>query len=72
MSTSSRRLSQKIHASRSSHTPGKDKGGFCVKPKDSGIAVNGNPYKGAGIKGNNAATYERLWNRYKSANGNAR
>ena len=48
----------------------KDKGGFCVKPKDSGIAMTGNPYKGAGLKGNNAATYNRLWARYKGAKGN--
>lgn len=71
MATSSRRLSQKTANSRPSHTAGKTKGGYCVKPKDSGVAVAGNPYKGAGLKGNFRATYDRLWARYKAAKGNA-
>ena len=71
MSTSSRRLSANAKSHRGSHTPGKQKGGNCVKPKDYGIAINGNPYKGAGLKGNNASTYTRLWDRYKSAKGNS-
>lgn len=71
MSTSSRRLSAKLHHSRASHTPGRSKGGFCVRPKDVGIAMKGNPYKGSGIKGNDKATYTRLWDRFKGAKGNA-
>lgn len=70
MSTSSRRLSAKSRVSKNQHTPGRTKGGFCVKPKDAGTAVNGNPYKGAGIKGNDKAVYTRLWDRYKNAKGN--
>ena len=69
MTTTSRRLSLKMKHGRASHTPGKDKGAFCVKPKDAGVAMKGNPYKGAGIKGNNKATYLRLWGRYKLVNG---
>ncbi len=71
MTTTSRGLSRKTANSRPSHTAGKTKGGFCVKPKDAGIAMAGNPYKGAGLKGNNLATYNRLWARYKGAKGNA-
>lgn len=70
MSTTSRRLSAKLHHSRNNHTPGKDKGGYCVRPKDFGIATNVNPYKGAGIKGSRASTYDRLWNRYRAAKNN--
>ena len=71
MATTSRRLSQRASTSKPSHTPGHTKGGYCVRPKDCGIAISGNPYKGAGLKGNNAATYDRLWARYKGAKGNA-
>lgn len=60
MTTSSRRLSLRAKHSRASHTPGKTKGGFCVRPKDAGTAMSGNPYKGAGLKGNNKAVYDRL------------
>lgn len=70
MSTTSRRLSARAKASRPSHTPGRSKGGFCVRPKDSGVAMTGNPYKGAGLKGNDLSTYSRLWSRYKGAKGN--
>lgn len=71
MTTTSRRLSAKAKTSKNQHTPGKSKGGFCVKPKDAGIAMTGNPYKGAGLKGGNLSTYDRLWTRYKGAKGNA-
>lgn len=71
MSTSSRRLSKKGKTAKNNHTPGKTKGGFCIRPKDFGIAVSGNPYKGAGLKGNTLGAYDRLWARYKSAKGNA-
>jgi len=71
MATTSRRLSAKAAPHRPSHTSGKDKGGFCVKPRDAGIAMCGNPYKGAGLKGGNLSTYVRLWDRYKGAKGNA-
>lgn len=70
MSTSSRGISRKLYHSRNSHTPGKTKGGYCVKPKDSGTAITGNPYKGAGLKGNKLSTYNNLWDRYKKAKGN--
>lgn len=70
MTTTSRGISRKLNHSRASHTAGKTKGAFCVKPKDAGLAVNGNPYKGAGLKGNNLSTYNRLWTRYKGAKGN--
>lgn len=70
MSTTSRRLSLRSAHSRASHTPGKTKGGNCVRPKDHGTAISGNPYKGAGLKGNNLATYTRLWDRYKNSKGN--
>ena len=68
MTTTSRRLSAQTKSHRASHSAGKDKGGFCVRPKDFGIATKGNPYKGAGIKGASKNTYERLWDRYKAAN----
>lgn len=71
MSTSSRRLSLAGKTSKNSHTPGKTKGGNCVRPKDFGIAINGNPYKGAGMKGETGSKYCRLWDRYKSAKGNS-
>lgn len=69
MTTTSRRLSKKLYHNRSSSTPGKEKGAFCVRPKDHGIATGGNPYKGAGLKGNNLATYDSLWGRWYSVNG---
>lgn len=69
MTTTSRGIAKKLKHGRGSSTPGKTKGAFCVRPKDFGIATKGNPYKGAGIKGNNGATYKRLWNRYKAVNG---
>ncbi len=70
MATTSRRLSAKSKISKPSHTPGRTKGGFCVKPKDAGTAMSGNPYKGDGLKGNQLSTYSRLWARYKGAKGN--
>lgn len=71
MTTTSRRLSLKSRTSKNQHTPGKTKGGYCVRPKDCGIAISGNPYKGSGIKGTARNTYDRLWTRYKGAKGNA-
>lgn len=71
MTTTSRRLSERQKVSKNQHTPGRTKGGFCVRPKDAGTAMSGNPYKGAGLKGNKRATYVRLWTRYKGAKGNA-
>jgi len=71
MSSTSRRLSARSKHSRASSTPGKDKGGFCVRPKDAGIAIKGNPYKGNGLTGNIKGMYDRLWARYKGAKGNA-
>ena len=70
MTTTSRRLSAKLHHSRNNHTPGKDKGGYCVRPKDFGNATKRNPYKGAGLKGNQRSSYDRLWARYKAAKNN--
>ena len=68
MTTTSRRLSQRTKHNRNQSTPGKTKGGFCVRPKDFGIATKSNPYKGAGVKGSAANTYARIWNKYKAAN----
>jgi hypothetical protein len=70
MTTTSRRISERLHHNRASHTPGNTKGGFCVRPKDAGLAISGNPYKGAGLKGRHLNTYNRLWTRYKGAKGN--
>lgn len=70
MTSMSRRMAQACKANRASHTPGIKKGGFCVRPKDHGLATSGNPYKGAGLKGNAKSTYQRLWTRYKGAKGN--
>lgn len=69
MSTSSRRLSEQAKPSRNSHTPGKDKGGFCVRSPDSAIACSANPYKGAGLKGQNRAKYNRFWDKMLAVNG---
>lgn len=69
MTTTSRGISRKLKHGRASHTPGISKGAYCVRPKDHGLAVNGNPYKGAGLKGNALATYDRLWSRWYAING---
>lgn len=68
MTTTSRGLSRRLKHARASHTPGIEKGGFCVRPKDHGTATSGNPYKGAGLKGNRKAVYDRLWQRWYGAN----
>lgn len=68
MTTTSRRISQATSTSRPSHTAGRTKGSFCVRPKDFGLYTNGNPYKGAGMKGNTAAQRLRLSTRYAGAN----
>lgn len=67
MSTTSRRLSKK--ASRNSHTPGREKGGFCVRTPDAALATSLNPYKGSGLKGQNLARYNRFWNKMLPVNG---
>ena len=66
MTTTSRRLSQRNKHNRNQNTPGKDKGGNCVRPKDFGLAINGDPTK---LKGGQLNTYDRLWAKYKLANG---
>lgn len=68
MTTTSRRVSQASRTHKPSHTPGKDKGGNCVRPKDHGIFTNGNPYKGAGLKGDKGNRYLRIADRYAAAN----
>lgn len=68
MSTTSRRLSRSAKVSKNSHTPGRTKGANCVRPKDHGIYTNGNPYKGAGMKGETATKRLRLSDRYALAN----
>lgn len=68
MTTTSRGISKKLKHGRASHTPGKTKGIWCQKRKDVGIALNGNPYKGAGLKGNTLATYTRIWDAFLSIN----
>ena len=67
MTTTSRRLSARSKHNRGNSTPGKTKGGNCVRPKDFGIAIHGDPSK---LKGAALATYERLWANYKNAKGN--
>lgn len=69
MSTTSRRLSQKVKSNRGSHTPGKDKGAFCVRRSDSAVGVGVNPYKGQGLKGQRAAQYNAFWNVMLPLNG---
>ena len=69
MSSTSRRLSQRGKTSRNSHTPGKDKGGYCVRNPDAMIAINTNPYKGQGLKGQTKARYNRFWNKMFAVNG---
>lgn len=69
MSTSSRRISARVNGNRNSHTPGKDKGAFCVRRPDANLAISLNPYKGAGLKGQNRARYERFWNSMIIVNG---
>lgn len=69
MSTTSRGISLRTRPSRNSHTPGKDKGGFCVRHNDAGLGVSLNPYKGQGLKGNKLASYDRFWTRMFVENG---
>jgi hypothetical protein len=69
MATTSRRLSAKGKTSKPSHTPGKTKGGFCVRHPDAHIAISANPYKGEGLKGNKKASYNRWWARMLAVNG---
>lgn len=68
MATTSRRLSARGKASRNNHTPGKDKGGNCVRTPDAALATRINPYKGQGLKGNTLASYTRFWARAAAVN----
>lgn len=67
--TTSRRLAKKVSGNRNSHTPGKDKGAFCVRMPGASLAISLNPYKGAGLKGQNLANYNRFWNKMLLVNG---
>lgn len=67
MTTTSRRLSAKGKTSKPSNSSGREKG--IKRPKDFGIAINGNPYKGQGIKGNAKNTYKRIWGKFYARNG---
>ena len=69
MSTTSRRISQRIKGNRNSHTPGREKGAYCVRTPDAELAISLNPYKGAGLKGQNRSSYQRFWDRSYSING---
>lgn len=69
MATTSRRLSARSKASRNSHTPGKEKGGFCVRSPDAAIACSTNPYKGSGLKGQTKSSYNRWWTKMLAVNG---
>lgn len=69
MSTSSRRLSAKAKTSKNSHTPGKDKGAYCVRRTDANLAVSTNPYKGQGLKGQAKSAYNRFWSVMLPLNG---
>lgn len=64
MTTTSRRLSQRGQHNRNNHTSGKEKG--ITRPKDWGIAINGDPTK---LKGGALSTFNRLWAKYKAKNG---
>lgn len=66
MTSTSRRLSERGKHQRNNSTPGKTKGGNCVRPKDHGLAINGSPYK---LKGGQLNAYQRIWGKYKAANG---
>lgn len=68
MSTTSRRLSQRYKVSKNVNTPGRTKGGFCVRPRDFGIFTKGNPYKGQGMAASVGAAYVRIGSRYSAAN----
>lgn len=63
--TTSRRVSAAAKASRNSHTPGKTKGGNCIRPKDFGLYTKGNPYK---MRGGTANRYLNLSARYSGLN----
>lgn len=67
--TSSKRLSGRGKVSKNSHTPGREKGGYCVKRSDAALAITANPYKGQGLKGNTAAAYTRFWGVMLPLNG---
>lgn len=69
MSTTSRRISQRANAGRNSHTPGKDKGAFCVRRPAAEMACSINPYKGQGIPARYRDSYRRYWNEMYSNNG---
>lgn len=67
MSSTSRRLSERGKHNRNNSTPGKTKGGNCVRPKDHGLAMSGDPNK---LRGEKLSKYNRLWAQYKNAKGN--
>ncbi|HEX7646350.1 MAG TPA: hypothetical protein VF450_02945 [Noviherbaspirillum sp.] len=55
MTTTSRGLSRKARTSTPSRTPGKDKGGSCVKTELKTWGANANPYK---LRGSARQRYE--------------
>jgi hypothetical protein len=68
MSTTSRRISAKRNANRNSHTPGKDKGAFCVRRPAAEMACSMNPYKGQGIPAKYRDGYTHFWDTMKAVN----
>lgn len=69
MSTTSRRLSAKSRVSRPSHTPGKTKGGNCVKSSLKTWGMNANPNK---LKGGDVGKYAAYCSEVDSYKGNER
>lgn len=69
MTTTSRGISQRTSKARPSHTPGRDKKGNCVRSPDAMLACSANPYKGAGLKGESKAKYNRFWKKAFALNG---
>ena len=65
MTTTSRRLSQRGAHARTSHTPGKEKGGNCTKSPLKTFGMNANPYK---LKGNKATQYVKYSELTRSLN----
>lgn len=65
MTTTSRRLSAKARTSKPSHTPGKTKGGTCVKSELKTFGMSANPYKLRGYRANQYAAYCKLVDSFK-------
>lgn len=65
MTTTSRRLSAKSRTNKPSHTPGKTKGGTCVKSELKTFGMNANPYKLRGFRASQYISYCKLVDGFK-------